>query len=263
MEPSSEPSKDEGMVVQRQLYRAGQTQTAGVCPPGSATKAGDAKPPSRRNRLRRALAVTVWLLLLGGISYYLFLPNLDEVSRSLKAIRDDPNLTMEQKFEKTREVFSKLTPEQSKRVVQNDMKKMHYQRNAEMHKFLKMSPEEQVAYLKQQEEERKQFHKQLESMGIKGPKSGQGAGVPIVGGSGGMTAGGRVSMKAPAGGMRVQMADGRGGGQYIFFGPGVGPGGGGPPNPSQMQKTMLDNISPETRAGMSYQRGLMPPQPPK
>jgi hypothetical protein len=260
MELSPESSKDEGMILLRQVYRAGQTQSTGVPTPGSTTKAAQAKLAPRRKRVRRALAVIAWLLLLGGISYYLCLPNLDEVSRSLKAIREDPNLTMEQKFEKTREVFSKLTPEQSKQVVQSDMKKIHYQRNAEMHKFLKMSPEEQVAYLKQQEEERKQFHKQLGPLGGNGPKGGGGAGVSRGGGGGPITVGGGVAMKAGSGGVRVMMADG-GGGPHIFFGPGIGPPG-GPLNPSQMQKTMLDNTSPETRAGMSYQRGLMP-LPPK
>jgi hypothetical protein len=194
---------------------------------------------NRRKKLRRALAVIAWLLLLGFISYCLFLPDLEEVSRKLKAIREDPNLTLEEKFEKSREVYSSLTPGQGRQVFQNDIKKMHYERNAEMQKFLKMSPEEQVAYVKKQAEERKQF----------GPKELRG-----------------FAIKAPPGGGRggVVMADkgGPGGGKGVYFGPPgggsvhKGPPGGGPPNPSQMQKNMLDNFSPETRAGQSYQKGL-------
>ena len=79
---------------------------------------------------------------------------------------------------------------------------------------------------------------------------GGGGGMTIRGGSGG-DAGitmGRGVMKGP------------GGGPYIFLGPARGPVG-EPPNPSQMQKTMLDNTSPETRAGMYYQRGLVPKEP--
>jgi hypothetical protein len=190
---------------------------------------------NRRKKLLRALAVIAWLLLLGFISYCLFLPDLEEVSRQLRAIREDPNLTLQQRFEQSREIYSKLTPGQGRQVFQNDLKKMHYERNAEMQKFLKMSPEEQVAYLKKQAEERKQFEK-------------KGGFVVKVPGDGG---GGVAAVKSVGGGP---------GGGAIFFGP---PGGGnvnvrsgGPPNPSQMQKSMLDNLSPETRAGQSYQKGL-------
>lgn len=244
MELSSEPSKDEDVILLRQLYRAGKTHPVGVPTPGSATKAGEAKPASRRKRVRVALAVIAWLLLLGGTSYYFCLPNLDEVSRNLKAIREDLNLTMEQRFEKSHEIFSKLTPEQGKQVVQTDMKKLAYKRNAEMHKFLKMTLEEQLAYLKKQEEEWRQLHRQGGPGGGSGPKGGNGAAV-FIGGSG-------VAMSVGRGRV-VQGGSGVPGvGRFVFF----GPAGGGPPNPGQMQKTMLDNISPETRAGMYYQRGL-------
>lgn len=192
---------------------------------------------NRRKKLLRALAVLAWLLLLGFISYCLFLPDLGEVSRQLRAIREDPNLTIGEKFEKSREIYSKLTPGQGRQVFQNDIKKMHYERNAEMQRFLKMSPEEQVAYLKKQAEERKQL----------GQKGGF-AFKALPGGGGG------VAMMADKGGP--------GGGKGVYFGPPGGsvfkgpPGGGGPRNPSQMQKNMLDDFSPETRAGQSYQKGL-------
>ncbi len=195
---------------------------------------------NRRKNLRRALAVLAWLLLLGFISYCLFLPDLEEVSQKLKAIREDPNLTLEEKFEKSREVYSNLTPGQSRQVFQNDIKKMHHEQNGEMQKFLKMSPEKQLDYVKKQAEERKQF----------GPKELRG-----------------FAVKPPPGGGRgggVVMADkgGPGGGKSVYFGPPGGGGvykgspGGGPGNPGQMQKNMLDNLSPETRAGQSYQKGL-------
>jgi hypothetical protein len=174
------------------------------------------------------LAVTAGLLMLGGISYRLCLPDLNEVSRNLRAIREDPNLTPEQKFEKSREIFSKLTPSQARQVFQNDSKKWHHEKNAEMQKFLKMSPEEQREYVKKQEEERKQHRPQGGFAIGGGPQAGSGGAVAVKGGG-------------PGGG-------------FIFYGPGPG---GGPPNPSQIQKNMLDNQSPETRAGMAYQRGLL------
>ncbi len=153
---------------------------------------------------------------------------------------------MQQKFEKSREIFAKLTPEQGKQVVQSDMRKMHYHKNAEMRKFLKMTPEEQVAYMKKQREERKGFPPPGGPLWASDPKVGGGP-VTVKGGGAGM----------PIGSARVMMGDGPGGGLYIFFGPGPGGPGGGPPNPAQMQKNMLDNTSPETRAGMFYQRGLL------
>jgi len=188
------------------------------------------------------LAVAAWLLLLGFTTYYVCLPDLEEVSNSLRAIREDPNLTLQEKLEKSRAIFSQLTPEQGRRVFQNDKKKWDYERNAEMQKFLKMSPEEQVAYVKKMQEERKKF-------GPIGPFAIGDAVKVGPGGPGGGAAGGGAVRSAAAGG-----AGGRG---MVFYGP---PGGGGPGaglgNPSQMQKNMLDSSSPETRAGQSYQKGL-------
>src|SRR5262249_20379114 len=100
------------MIQQRPLYRAGQTESGGPPTSASTKQARESRHSSRRKRIRRALAIIAWLLLLGGISYYLCLPDLDEVSRKLKAIREDPNLTMQQKFEKSQEIYSTLTPSQ-------------------------------------------------------------------------------------------------------------------------------------------------------
>lgn len=189
----------------------------------------DSSSKKRRRRILIALAVAVWLLMLGFISYCVCLPDLGEVSASLRAIREDPNLTPEQKFEKSREIFSKLSPGQARRVFQSDFKKWHYERNQEMQKFLKMSPEDQLAYVKKMEEEGKKF----------GPPGG----ISLrTGGKEGK--GGPVGLFKPSAGGRSA--------PFIFF----GAGGVKPTDPSQLQKTMLDDISPETRAGMSYQRGL-------
>lgn len=195
--------------------------------------------PKRRKKILLALGVTAWLFLLGVISYCLCLPDLDAVSGQLRAIREDPSLTMQQKIEKSREVFSTLTPGQARKVSQNDFKKWTHERNAEMRKFLQMSPEEQVAYVKKKEEERKQLRQQGGLWVGGGPKGGGGAGM----------AGGGGAVKSPSGGMVKSV------GGALFFGAGGGPGG-KPTNPSQLMKTMLDDFSPETRAGMSYQKGL-------
>jgi hypothetical protein len=231
--------------MQRELYRPGQSQSADAPTVRVGTQEGTAKPASRRKRVLSALAVAAGMLMLGGISYWICLPDLDEVSSKLRAIREDPNLTPEQKFEKSRAIFSKLTPSEGRQLFQNDFKKWHYEKNAEMQKFLKMSPEEQRAYVKKQEEERKQHRPQGGFVIGGGPRDGA---VVVKGGGGG----GAVAVK---GGGAVVKGGGKPGG-FIFFGPGPGGPGGGPPNPSQIQKNMLDNDSPETRAGMAYQRGL-------
>src|SRR6516162_6470996 len=66
--------------------------------------------PTQRKRVYKGLAVAAWLLLLCGLSYAFFLPNLNAIEREQRAIFQDPNLTPQQKFEKARELTSKLTP---------------------------------------------------------------------------------------------------------------------------------------------------------
>jgi hypothetical protein len=190
--------------------------------------------PTQRKRVLIGLGVAALLLILGGISYYLCLPDLEEMARNRRAIREDPNLTWEQKREKIREMDSRLTPRQSRQVFQIEFKQQARERNAEMHKFLQMSPEEQAAYLKKRDEEWKQRRQQGGLPGGDGAQGGGGGGVRMVNGGGG----GLVIVGGGAG---------KGG---------SGPGGGQRVDPAQLQKTMLDNLSPEARAGMSYQRGL-------
>jgi hypothetical protein len=245
MDLSTQPSPDEDRVMQRPLYLAGQTQPASVPTRNVATRGGTPKPTSWRRCLLFGLALSAWLLLLGGISYRLFLPNLEEIARERRAVLDDPNLTWEQKREKIREIDAKLTPSQGREVFQLEFKKWHHARNAEMRKFLQMSPEEQAAYMTKQDEERKQHRQQggfvVGASPVAGP-GGKPRGIPIVAGPGG-------PVVAGSGGKP-------GGSRFIFMGPGGGGPGGKPSDPNQIQKTMLDHISPETRAGMSYQRGL-------
>jgi hypothetical protein len=238
MDPSSQRLQDEERTMQRELYRPGQSQSADAPTVRVGAQEGKAKPASRRKRVLTALAVAAGMLMLGGISYWICLPDLDEVSRKLRAIREDPNLTPEQRLEKSREIYSKLTPSEGRQVFQNDFKKWHYEKNAEMQKFLKMSPGEQRAYVKKQDEERKQHRPQGGFVIGGGPRNGA------------------VAVKSGGSGGAVVKGGGKPGG-FIFYGPGPGGPGGGPPNPSQIQKNMLDNDSPETRAGMAYQRGLL------
>jgi hypothetical protein len=220
-------------------------------------------PNEKRKRVLLGLGMAAWLLMLGSISYYLFLPDLEELSHNLRAIREDPNLTPEEKFEKSREIFSKLTPAQGRQVFQNDFKKWHHERNAEMQKFLKMSPEEQAAYVKKQDEERKRSGPIIFGGGVavKGGAARMvsgGGGGPVMtrGGSTDKGSGGGGGVAVKSGGGFAAAAPAGGKGFVQFFGPKPDGPGGGPINPGQIQKTMLDNLSPETRAGMSYQRGL-------
>jgi hypothetical protein len=204
---------------------------------------------NRRKKALIALGAAAWLLMLGGISYYLCLPDLDEMSRGLRAIREDPNLTPEEKIAKSREIYAKLTRAEGRQVFQDDFKKWHHERNAEMQKFLKMSAEEQAAHVKKQDEERKRRGPIRFFIGGGGAvQDDKGGGVRLAnGGSGPVVAGGGAGKIGGAGAQ--------------FIGPGGGPGK-KTIDPKQIQKTMLDNFSPETRAGMSYQRGLSSPSPP-
>jgi hypothetical protein len=183
----------------------------------------------RRKQILMALAVAAWLLLLGGISYYLCLPDLRELARNRQAVLDDPNLTWEQKMDKLQEMDANLTPEQGHQLMQIDFKQQAYKRNAEMREFLKMSHEEQAAYLKSRNRPRR-----------------------VVMGGGGPD-GKMVTQRAEPGG-GVVFVGLRIGGQHL---------GKAKIDPGEMQKTMLDHLSPEldhlspeTRAGMTYQRGF-------
>lgn len=290
MDLSSERSPDEATIMQRQLYRAGQTMPASKVPaptPASVptrnagTKGGTAASDklsrgkrlllmllllgvgyyllygnsTQRKRVLLVLGGAMWLLMLGSISYCLFLPDLREIARERRAILDDPNLTWEQKREKIREIDAKLTPDQGRQVVQIDKKSFDHARNVEMHEFLKMSPQEQAAYLKKRNEERKQLQQRG---GFGGGPAPRGGGRPVSGGSVTFGSGGGPggAVRMVSGGAVKGGGGGPGGKTFVFFGSGGGPVGGKPVDPRQIQKTMLDNSSPETRAGMSYQRGL-------
>jgi hypothetical protein len=202
---------------------------------------------TQRRRALIVLAVAVLLLLLGGISYYLYLPDLEQMARERRAVWQDPNLTWEEKRDRILEMNSSLTPTQARQVFQIEHKLMGRERNAEMYQFLKMSPEEQTAYLKNRDEERHQHGMQGMFPGGDGPRGGGGDGVVhmVRGGSG----------AGPGGGGPVIFG---GGGASKAGGSGPGGGGpdGGPVNPGQLQKNLIDNLSPETRAGISYQRAL-------
>lgn len=214
MELPSEPSSGDALDTERTLYRAGSTPPATLPPPR--------RGRTWKKRILRALCAILFLLLLGGVSYWLFLPNLEDLARQRRAILDDANLTWDQKIEKIRDMDSKLTPEQSKQLSQIDFRRATHARNAEMHRFLQMSPEEQAAYIK---------------------REGQGKPIRLAG--------------AVAGGGPVT-AGGGGKGQHIFVGPaGSKPDFGNPfSNPGLFEKTKLDDFSPETRAGGSYRGGL-------
>ena len=97
---------------------------------------------------------------MGGISYCVFLPDFEGTGRNLVAMRDDPNLTPEQRRDKFRETFSNLSESERRQVFEGMMKEGSRKGNLEMSKFLKMSPAEQVATLKKQDEERKQRRQQ-------------------------------------------------------------------------------------------------------
>jgi uncharacterized membrane protein YgcG len=266
MDLSSQHSRDEDKVMQRQLYRAGQNQPAQAsASPASrpkTTAAAKPKPksgssgqssngqrillmilllgvgyyllhgtPSQRRKVYIGLGVAAWLLLLGGISYCLSLPDLEGMNHERMAIWQDKNLSFEEKREKMeqlREREKNLTPAQRKQMGEMDRKERTRKRNKDSFEFLKLSPEEQVAQLKREAAEREKWFQQMRKMRADkggGQKGNRGGGGPN-GGKGGGNGG-------PGGGR-----------------PGGGGGGGGAnaDRPEAIGQR-LDTSSPESRAG--------------
>lgn len=309
MDLSSDPSQDEARIMERQLYRPGQTPAApkttapatrSFAKPSTptATKrgsgaAGDKKSStgkrlilmllllgfgyyllygtqSQRKRTLIGLGVTAWLFLLGGISYCIFLPDLDSLAKERGAIWEDKNLTIEQKFEKFRAVDKNLTASERRQLWEKGRQERMRRENGDMHKFAHMSPEEQVAYVqkkaKEDEERRQQFRAMFANRGNQGRGSGSrgnGGNGGNGGGNRGGAAGGGNGGAAGGGG-----AGGGGGGQATANRGGGGPGGGGGgggggwgrggsgADRNQRSRSRLDFSSPESRAGRAYMRGM-------
>jgi hypothetical protein len=277
MDFANNQSEEEGRILERKLYRPGQSQTAapasnrsaakasvpGTLPPRGAAAAKSGTKPSggapkdqrvlvsilllgvgyfflygtpRQKRLARvSLGMAAWMLLLGTVSYCLCLPSVDDAKRALTAIRDDPNLTPEEKGEKSREVISNLTETQKMGMRKEWIQKQ----NKTMHDFLKKTPEEQMEIMKKEVEQRKKWREDVAKRFPNGPPWANGGGK----GGGGPGGGGPRGGGGPGGGF--------GGG-----GPGGGFGGGGPGGGGQGDMR-FDTQSPESRAGQVYKGGMM------
>lgn len=257
MDLSSNRSQDEDRIMQRQLYRAGQNQSAqtpasGASKPASSSAAkakhssGSSSSkwsadksiltPSQRRKLLIGLGVSVWLLLLGTISYFLSLPNLDALNQERMALFQDNSLTPEERREKLdqlREKEKNLTPAERKQMWEMSRKERTRKMNRDTFDFLKLSPEAQVAQLKKEDEQRRKFFEEMRKMrGNKGGKGNRGNG------PGGNAKGG------PGGGGP----------------PGGGWGGGGSgadmDRPAALGQK-LDSRSPEARAGAAFKGAMM------
>ena len=277
MDLSSEPSRDEARIMERQLYRPGQTQKTAQTSPSTTPTRTPAKPsfgasksssaakkrlsPETHKRLLRGLLIAAWLLGLGGISYCVFLPDpVDEAKRELKLVFEDQNLTREQRREKLQEITAGLTDKQRfevRKPPQEFVEKRREERNA----FFKLTPEQQIAETKKRiledEKRRAEGGGGRGGRGSGGGAGGSGAGGGGAGGNrGGATGGNRGGAAGGAGGNR----GGPGGGGPGGGGPGGpgGPGGGGPGGwgGGNGAKNRLDMMDPESRAQMGYMRGL-------
>ncbi|HEY7329772.1 MAG TPA: hypothetical protein VH592_19210 [Gemmataceae bacterium] len=199
--------------------------------------------PSQRKKTLVGIGVAVWLLMLGAVSYCLFLPDLDALRQERRALFADKSLSPEErkeKFAELREKEKNLTPGQRKQMWEMDIKEMTRKRNKDSFDFLKLSPEEQVAYLKKRDEEWQKRREEFRKMfGDKGP-GGKG------GNKGNGNAKGGNGNNGPGGGGGGNGPGGWGGG-----GGGFGGGGG-----NAAQAARLDSSSPESRAGSNYQRML-------
>lgn len=273
MDISSHQTPEEDRIMSRQLYRAGQAKPASktpaptpsrsFTPPKSATKKGSATSgdqsssgqrilmmilllgvgyfllygtPSQKRKTLIGLAVAGWLLMLGGISYCLCLPDLAEMNRERRAIFEDPSLTMDQKFDKIRDMDKNLTPSQRRQMREMGRKEMERKRNSDMYKFLTLTPEEQVAQLKKEAEEWARRREQFRKAFANRPK------------------GGNNNKDANKNGNKGGGNGQRGGGGGPPGGWGGGGGGGGSAAASFGSRN--DSVSPESRAGGAYKMGL-------
>ncbi|HEY7308759.1 MAG TPA: hypothetical protein VH643_05270 [Gemmataceae bacterium] len=314
MDLSSEQSPDEARIMERKLYRAGETQPAAkpaakpptrslfkATPPpppkspypalGKKPSSADAgKPstgkrillmilflgvgyyllygtPAQRKRVLVGLGAAAWLLMLGGISYCIALPDFEAAGRSLGASMSDPNLTPEARREKFRDTFANLNEAERRQVFEGMMKERERKGNKDMHDFLQMTPEQQVAKLKEDDEKWKKRRQEWASRtggngGNGGGRGGNGGGAGAGGrggnggGAGGAGAGGggRGGNGGGAGAGNRGGGGGFGGGGPGGGGPGGRGGGGGDRN--VRSRARLDNSSPESRAGRGYMNGL-------
>ena len=310
MDLSSQPSPDEARIMERKLYRAGESQPAAkpaakpptrslfkATPPpppkspypalGKKPSSADAgKPstgkrillmvlflgvgyyllygtPSQRKRVLVGLGAAAWLLLLGGISYCIALPDYEAAGRNLGASMSDPNLTPEQRREKFRDTFSNLNEGERRQVFEGMMKERERKGNKDMHDFLQMTPEQQVAKLKADDEKWKKRRQEWASRaggGAQGGGGGGGGGAAAGnrggggGGAGGRGNGGGAAAGNRGGGGGPGGGGPGGGGRGGWGGPG-GPGGGGGDR-NVRSRARLDNSSPESRAGRGYMFGL-------
>jgi hypothetical protein len=246
MDLSSEQSRDEARIMERQLYRAGQAppppkpaaaRPAGGVPPKKLSTAskGDPIPMMQRRLVRVALGAT-WLLALTGVSYCVFLPDpVDEAKKARDEIFRDNSLTWEQKREKSNAVVESLTPRQRYNLLSpaEFRVKMHDDLDA----FFKLSPAEQKEQLKKEILEREKRREEWRAkMAANGGPGGQGGGPK---GQGGFVRGG------PPGG---------GGGPPGGFVRGGPPGGGRGGNSSFNRE---DAMPPETMEQMGLKMGMM------
>jgi hypothetical protein len=236
-------------------------------PAPKSSKSKVAKGPSRLGRLwqrsRKHLLAILALLLMGTISYCVFLPDpVEEAKQELAALRDDKSMPREERREKFGKIMSSLSEKQKYDMMGKQWMERERERTRA---FAKLSKQEQIAQLKKEiledEKRRERF------MAARAANGGRG-GAP---GGGGRTGG------APGGGAGASGRGGPGGGGPGGGGPGGGgpaagnrgggPGGGGPGGPGGgpggrggdnhgRSKNFLDMSDPETRATGSYMRGL-------
>lgn len=276
MDLSSESSRDEERVLERKLYRAGQTPAvektstatapARTLPkptlskPKSASVAKPRMSPETRKRLLRGTLSAIWLLGLGGISYCVFLPDaVEEVKEQRKAIFENPNLTREEKRDQVRALEANLTDKQRfelRKPPKEVAEKMREQRDA----FMALSQEQRIEQIKKQILEGRGGRRG--GGGLGGGPGGSGGSGGTSGGAGGAAAAGGNRGGAAAGGNRGGGSGGAGGGGRGGPG-GGGPGGGGPGGGGpggwgggNWGKNRLDMMDPESRATMGYMRGL-------
>lgn len=239
MDLSQEPSKDEARTMDRQLYRAGQTPKTPKPSPAAPARsiAKPSAPQSKRSlakgdstpflqrRLVRGILALLWLLLLGGASYCVFLPDpIEEARRDMRDLWRNKDLTREERREKMGQIVSGLSDRQRRDFFISPERRVKI--HDDMDTFFKLSPAEQAAQLKKEILEREKWRAEFE----KKRKEWD------------------AQRKANGGANRGAQAKGGGSGRG---GPGWGGRGGGGDDP-----TGGDMFPPETRQQMGLKRDM-------
>jgi hypothetical protein len=165
----------------------------------------EAQAESRRKLIIRA-ALALLLLLLIGTAYALFGPNeVADAKARIERVKNDAELTQQEKWQKIREIRGDLSPEAQNKVGEEDRERFRKAMDERLKTFFAKSKEQQRKELRDEilAEEKRSKEREARNGGAGGGQGGRG-GAGANGGQGG--AGGRGG--APGGDANAQNGPG-------------------------------------------------------